>query len=403
MREGPHRGDDALGVYIHVPFCRTRCVYCDFYVETGREGAIERFTEAVVREWDLLARDEFGDVPPVIDTVYFGGGTPSLLPAASVARILGEIRARGRPTEDLEVTLEANPESVTEEMAEAWKSAGVNRMSLGVQSFEPDVLKTLRRLHTADRAAWAYTTLREAGFARISLDFIYGIGPRSSDGYRRSLTRALALDPGHISSYLLTVEDGTPLGRLSRMGRWPAPTDEEAASDYEWTRSLLEGAGYEAYEVSNFARPGQRSRHNERYWLRRPYVGLGPGAHSHLGLRRWANASDLTAYMKVVLEDRSRPVVGLEAIDRAREAQEWIFLGLRRSEGIGWERLAPLLTPEALQSVRRAASRLSQAGYVVAGDDGLRLSERGILLSTSVMVELLSALETDLLSGAPAP
>lgn len=381
-----------LGLYIHVPFCKARCVYCDFYVETGKERLFEDYGRAIVNEW-AMARRESG--PPRVASVYFGGGTPSLLPAETVTGFLDAVRRDAHLERDVEVTLEANPESVTKEKALSWLAAGVNRISLGIQSFRDDDLALLRRLHSSEQALRAVEILRSAGFGRLSLDFIYGIAGGSSDSFRRSVETALDLDPGHLSCYLLSVEEGTPLSRLVAEGRWDVSDDEGVAADYRWTRERMAAAGYEAYEISNFARPGHRSRHNQRYWEREPYLGIGPGAHSFRSGKRWSNVARLEPYLKAVLQEGIRPMTGVEDVTPLREAEEWIFLGLRVKEGVVWSRLRELLARPVWNRLEEVKRRLADRGLLEMNGGRLRLTEEALFVSNAVMVELLGALEPE--------
>lgn len=391
-------GGDGLGLYVHVPFCKARCVYCDFYVETGMERHFQDYSDAVLTEWQML-RSEVLPSPPRVTSVYFGGGTPSLLPEGIISRLLDAVGRDVYLESDVEVTLEANPESVSREKALSWRSAGVNRVSLGIQSLRAGDLSLLRRLHTVDQALEAARSVRGAG-QRLGLDFIYGLREGASDAYRQSVEQALDLDPEHLSCYLLTVEEGTPLARLVKEGRWSVAADEEASDDYRWTRDRLRAKGYEAYEISNFAKPGHRSRHNQGYWERSPYLGIGPGAHSFHGGKRWSNVASVERYLESVLRDGMRPTTGEEVITPRREAEEWIFLGLRMAQGVRWSRLRPLLPRETWDRLEGVRHELMDRGLLEEHEGWVRLTEEAIFLSNAVMVELLCALEPE---EAPEP
>ena len=329
-----------MHVYIHVPFCARRCSYCDFAIAVRREVPSRRFVEAVGREWEAWQdHPVWREVGPV-RTVYFGGGTPSRLDPGSIAELLGLIRARRQVASDAEVTLEANPDDVTAERAAIWRSGGVNRVSLGVQSFDPAVLRWMHRTHTAGQVPPAVLTLRDAGIADISLDLIFGLPAALERDWGTDLARAFELDPTHLSLYGLTLEPHTPLARWAARGEF-APVDEERyAAEFLAAHRALACRGFDHYEVSNAARPGRRARHNGAYWRRAAYLGLGPSAHSGFGrTRRW-NLREWTAYERASAAGAS-VVGGSEELTDEAIALEEIYLGLRTAEGVPVERLAP--------------------------------------------------------------
>jgi oxygen-independent coproporphyrinogen-3 oxidase len=382
-----------FGLYVHVPFCRSRCAYCGTYTETGCEELARPYVAALLREWDLLATEGIRPARPRLRTLYLGGGTPSLLPPRALERLLGGLLGPAVPEGVLEITLEANPDSVTSERARAWAALGVGRVSLGVQSFDDAILRRLGRLHDAEGARRALTRLREAGFERLSLDLIYGIGPGTDRAYRASLEEALRWDPGHLSCYLLTVEEGTPLDGWVASGAWRLPEEGEAAAQLLWTRERLARAGYEAYEISNFARPGHRSRHNEGYWDRRPYLGLGAGAHSFWAGWRWHNVPDLRAYLRAVLEEGRRPVRGRHRLAPLEEAEEILLLGLRRAEGFRPGALRGLIPEPSWRNLLGVISRLEAGGLLERVEGRVRVRPRAVALTQAIAVELAAALE----------
>ncbi len=383
------------GLYLHVPFCRARCTYCDFY----------RTTDLRLRaEWlDRIGREiGFGAADPAFagksfQTVYFGGGTPSLLLGREIARILDALRGLFRLDPGAEITIEANPESVDEARAASWLEAGVNRLSLGIQSFHDDELRLLGRLHNAAEAVRAYGDARRAGFQNIGLDLIYALPGSTVRRWHESLSRALALQPDHLSAYCLTLEGDVPLERAWRKGEVCLPPDDGARAQYDLLTSLAAEAGLGAYEISNFARPGRECRHNENYWIRGDYLGFGPSAHSHGGGRRWWNPSSLEAWGTAIDEGRS-PAGGEEVVDAGSAAAEWIFLGLRRAEGIPWETLAGSC-PEKGPPLRESAEALVRAGMLEWAPGGvgvipwLRLTPAARFVSNAVFRELMEALE----------
>ncbi len=263
------------GVYLHIPFCKSRCSYCDFATDVYRDpGAVERYVDALVTEISLFS----GTVNA--DTVYFGGGTPSLLSPEQVERVLRAVRSKFTLAPDAEITMEMNPATVTPESLAAYRSLGVNRASFGVQTFDDRALKLLARGHDAADPRNTFSMLREAGFDNVSFDLIAGLPGQTLAQWRRNLDEAIALSPEHISLYLLEIHQGTPLAEQVRSGRQPTPDDELAAEMYELMLDQLAAAGYEQYEISNFSRPGFESRHNSKYWTIDAVLGFGVSAHS---------------------------------------------------------------------------------------------------------------------------
>lgn len=393
-------------VYLHVPFCRRRCSYCDFSIAVRRAIPGERYVEAIKREYDLLvAAGEWDDQP--LETLYLGGGTPSLLAPDAIAELVGffslgsAVRAArsdsGERTADLpkrstanterrmvrgravEVTVEANPDDVTAPVAAAWRGTGVNRVSLGVQSFSPAVLRWMHRTHTAGQAARAVRALRRAGFTNISLDLIFALPDSLRPNFRRDLERALALEPDHLSIYGLSVEPRTPLARWISAGAIVPGGDERYAAEFLLAHERLARAGFEHYEVSNYARPGRRSRHNSAYWTGEPYAGLGPSAHGFTGkVRRW-NLAPWAAYERTVHQGRS-PEAGRETLSREERKLEQVYLGLRTRSGVSRSVLGP--QAEALLEDAVKAGLLKRNGRRV------RATPRGWLALDAVVARL---------------
>jgi oxygen-independent coproporphyrinogen-3 oxidase len=313
-------------LYIHAPFCARRCSYCDFAIAVRKTVPVQQYVDCIHRELELGR-------PADLATVYFGGGTPSLLPPEAIATILVDV-SRSTPSLDaVEVTLEANPDDVTPERAAAWRNAGVNRISLGAQSFSDKVLQWMHRTHDAARIAVAVDSLRRAGIANISLDLIFALPAELERDWPRDVDRAIALAPAHLSLYGLTVEERTPLARWISRGATSAPDDDRYADEYLLAHERLAAAGYHFYEVSNAARDGQRSQHNSAYWSGRPYSGLGPAAHSFDGrTRRW-NLPAWEAYRRAVTAGRS-PVASEELLTSAQHRIEDVYLALRTDAGL---------------------------------------------------------------------
>ncbi len=327
-------------LYLHVPFCQRRCSYCDFSIAVRKRIPADEYVDVILKE----ARNaQLSD----LDTIYFGGGTPSLLPADAISTILRELTSlRRTPHAAREVTIEANPEEVTVDWARVWKAAGVNRVSLGAQSFDDSVLKWMHRSHDAARIGAAVDALRGAGIENISLDLIFGLPAELDRDWARDLDLALALRPTHLSLYGLTVEPRTPLDRWISRGATRAPDEERYAEEYLFAHERLSVLGYQFYEVSNASLPGYRSRHNSAYWSGKPYRGLGPAAHSFDGrTRRW-NLRAWEAYRRAIAEGRSA-VESEETLTEEQRELEAIYLGLRTVEGIPVAALCRPLPPFA--------------------------------------------------------
>jgi oxygen-independent coproporphyrinogen-3 oxidase len=332
--------DFGMHLYFHVPFCGRRCSYCDFAIAVRRETPTDAYVQAVSREWEGWQEHPAWAAAPDVRTIYFGGGTPSRLDPGGIDRILQRVARDRAISPGAEVTLEANPEDVTPAAAAAWRGAGINRVSLGVQSFDPSVLLWMHRTHSAEQVPAAVETLRQAGIESLSLDLIFGLPPSLERDWDRDLARALALVPEHLSLYGLTVEEHTPLDRWLARGEVAAVDEGRYAAEFLLAHERLASAGYEHYEVSNMARPGHRARHNSAYWTRAPFIGLGPAAHSGFGgFRQW-NLRDWTVYLRAVTAGES-PVAAQEQLGAEAVALEEIYLGLRTRDGLSEERIPP--------------------------------------------------------------
>jgi len=362
-------------LYVHVPFCRRRCSYCDFSIAVRKRIPARDYVAAVLREVDLVRGGQRGVVPSCdgLDTLYLGGGTPSLLPPPAIAQLLDGIREKLRIPHSAfrtaEVTLEANPEDVTPENAEQWRQAGVNRVSLGAQSFDARVLAWMHRSHDAARIAAAVRALRGAGIDNISLDLIFALPVELRRDWSRDLDLALSLLPSHLSLYGLTVEERTPLARWISRGAATAPDDERYADEYLLAHARLAACGYRFYEVSNAARDGRRSRHNSAYWSGRAYLGLGPAAHSFDGrARRW-NTPAWDAYCRALAAGRS-PVDSEEVLSDEQRELERLYLALRTAEGLALSDLPrpspsfPVWVEQGWATIARGHVRLTPEGWL---------------------------------------
>jgi putative oxygen-independent coproporphyrinogen III oxidase len=378
-------GSRPFGVYLHVPFCATRCGYCDFNTYTAAELTDDSgrggYVGAVLAELALARRAlGDGDGPPA-ETVFFGGGTPTLLAPEELAQILGAIETTFGLAPGAEVTTEANPESVDPASLGALREAGFTRISLGMQSAAPHVLATLERTHTPGRAAEAAREARAAGFEHVSLDLIYGTPGESDDDWRASLDAALAAEPDHVSAYALIVEPGTRLAAQVRRGTLPAPDDDALADRYELADATLAAAGLRWYEISNWAASESAAcRHNLGYWCGGDWWGVGPGAHSHVGGVRWWNALHPSTYAARLAEGTS-PAAGRELLDDDTRRVERIMLELRLADGL------PL---DVLDDAGRAAAAQAVAdGLATLAGQRVRLTLRGRLLADAVVRALV--------------
>jgi oxygen-independent coproporphyrinogen III oxidase len=383
-----------LGVYIQVPFCQTKCTYCNFHTGVVAREKYGPYADAVRREIaELAAGDEIFTLrEAVVDTVYFGGGTPSLLEPSALAGILDALRRDlgfAESAAALEITLEADPETITPEKAQDWLVAGFNRISLGVQSFADRELQAAGRMHRRADIFAATRTLHGAGFRNISMDLIAGLAQQTPGSWEQSVARVLEIRPEHISIYLLEIDDGSRLGKESLAGgsRYSAeaiPSDDTMAESYESACARLADAGYEHYEISNWGLPGFRSRHNLKYWRREPYIGLGAGAHSFDGMRRWSNVHDSAKYVACI-ESGVSPREMIEPVTQQQALDEELFLGLRQLEGIDLARVEKKYGV----SLQARIAGLREQGLLEMAGPNLRLAPAHLTVSNEVFVELL--------------
>ncbi len=401
-----------LGIYVQVPFCQTKCTYCNFHTGVVASSRFAPYVEAVCGEirghqelltvagvdWPgrlgrsgaapLQNENRIPGEQLAVDTVYIGGGTPSLLDPAHLRGILDAIRATFEG-DIAEVTLEADPETIEAEKAAAWAQAGINRVSFGLQSFVDKELVAAGRMHRRADIYRAVPILREAGIRNISFDLIAGLPHQTKESWRQSLEELAALAPEHVSVYLLEIDEGSRLGKelLQGGGKYSAgavPSEDEMAEFYEMAQESLRAAGYHHYEISNWAKPGFESRHNLKYWRREPYLGFGAGAHSFSGAERWANAHDAAAYVTAVQSGRL-PVEQHETLTAERALEEELFLGLRQLDGIDVARI------ERMYGVALAGrfDPLASAGLLEREGGVVRLAPGKLSVSNEVFVELM--------------
>ena len=378
-----------LGIYIHIPFCRSKCQYCDFYSIGGSRDRrlVDHYMQALlehIKETASRATDY------VVDTVYFGGGTPSFFGADNLRRIFAELQHRFRLDKDAEITFEANPDSVTVSLLRKLRAEGFNRMSLGVQSDRDVALRKLGRPHTYEQACLAFQTARKCGFENISLDLMYGLPNQTVAQWEETLRHVLRLEPEHLSCYALKVEEGTPLWTYRDAAN--LPPDEVQADMYLRAVDILETAGYRQYEISNFAKPGFQSRHNLKYWMGEEYIGFGPAAASDFAGKRYTYQADIQTYIRGILQQDVPILSECETVPARERAGEYVMLRLRTTEGISPEEYEKnyLMPFEPLLAV---ITPLAERGLFYRSDGRWILTPMGFLVSNQIIVRLQEAQE----------
>ena len=386
-----------LGIYVQVPFCQTKCTYCNFHTGVFSNAMYSPYVAAICREiadYPLL-RKTFGIAgvsEAIVNTVYLGGGTPSLLDPSGLRRIVDAIRERFE-SEFEELTLEADPETITPDKAAAWREAGFNRISMGVQSFQDNELQPAGRMHRRADIFNATRILRQNEFSNLSFDLIAGLPHQTFESWEESVSQLLTLRPEHVSIYLMEIDEGSRLGVevLNAGTRYSAsavPRDDDMASFYDHACARLAAAGYIHYEISNWALPGFESRHNRKYWRREPYIGFGAGAHSFNGTQRWANAHDPAGYVAAI-EQGGFPVEQLEPVTREMALEEEFFLGLRQLAGIDLAQIESQYREQYSPSLRSSVEDLRAQGLLQKEGTVLRLAPDRLTVSNEVFVNLL--------------
>lgn len=370
-------------LYIHVPFCKSRCIYCDFYSTTATEDFRKAYVRAAQAEMTMRS-GELQGAP--LQSIYFGGGTPSQLQPDDIAGLLDTAAAYGWQ-KDVEITLEANPDDITLDFARSLRSMGINRVSMGVQSFNDKVLNVLRRRHSAQQAHDAVETLLQAGFENISIDLIYGLPVQTAEDWQKDLEKAFSLPITHLSAYALSIEEGTPLDRLMMEGKFKVKDEQTYISEYEQLMDAALKHGFTHYEISNFARKGRESRHNSGYWEERPYVGIGPGACSFDGQRtRRTNLPDLKAYVAGM----GQPAHEDERLNDGELFNETVFTALRTRQGLSVPKLQERFPPSWIDELQQAARPHVEAGRLAEKEGGeLVLTKNGLFVSNDVMSDLM--------------
>jgi oxygen-independent coproporphyrinogen-3 oxidase len=389
--------ENAIGLYIHIPFCTAKCGYCDFNSYAGHEHLVPSYSDALITEATVWAK---AVASRLISTIFFGGGTPSLTPLGDLTRILGVVRETLTVASDAEISLEANPGSLSVRYLQGLRDIGVNRLSIGVQSFDDRELRALDRIHTGDDARSAFAAARKAGFDNVNLDLIYGLPEQPLGAWQRTLEEAIALAPEHFSLYALTVEEGTPLARDVARGRVSAPDPDVQADQYEWAGARMNSAGYDHYEISNWARPGRSCRHNLIYWRNGEYLGIGAGAHSHLNGVRFSTVLAPNRYIELVAESAKvgadgattmRHLAAGEQISPETAMADTLILGLRLNEGVDLREFAALHGRSAEEIYGPIIDEFLGYEILERSDDRLRLTTRGRLLCNELFQRLLPA------------
>lgn len=377
------------GLYIHVPFCHKKCLYCDFFSGGTRVARWNDYCKAIINE----LKERVDELPSSVSSIYFGGGTPSAMPDDRLAALLCDIRSviGKRLTTDAEITLEANPEDVSDARARAWRDSGFNRLSLGIESFEDNLLSAMGRNHSGVQARKALDTLASY-FDNVSADLIFGLPGQSEEQWQRDVRTIISYNPAHISAYCLMFEEGTAFTHLQKTGRLAAPDEMLVLRMFAHLSDALRQAGYLRYEISNYSHPGMHSRHNSLYWTGAPYLGLGPSAHSYDGERkRRANPRDLKGYYSRFASDTVSgvPFYSEERLSDTELMEEFLMLRLRRREGFNPQEFKSQFGAEEWVRIQKRMDRLMKDGLLEYDSGNVRLSEAGIMKSDGVIIDLL--------------
>ncbi len=371
----------SFGIYIHIPFCTTRCNYCHFVIRPWKARSAERYRRAVVREIGAFFAREHpaGEA----DSIYFGGGTPSLVPVEHIEEILGTCRKCFPISGDCEISLESNPGTLSPEKAAAYRDLGITRVSIGAQSFDAGELAAIGRDHSGEQIDDSVRLLRGAGIDNLNLDLMLGLPGQAEDSWTADLGRTGALAPSHVSVYMLDLDSGSPLYYHVAKGSCTLPEDDRVSDWYLQARLYLCERGYQQYEISNFALRGYECRHNLKYWLRRPVLGFGVGSHSYDGTSRYASYSSMSAYLEAV-EAGCSPIEWRAPVSEEQALEETLFLGLRLNRGLDWQRLRDEFNSPRLDRYEDSMKEMSQNGLLEWQDSVVRLTPSGMLLSNDV-------------------
>jgi oxygen-independent coproporphyrinogen-3 oxidase len=376
------------GIYLHIPFCEKKCIYCDFY-SVENLNLLSDFAELIVKEIEIFkSESEFVD-DAIFDTIYFGGGTPSLLEPSQFEKILNSLFKNFKILTNAEITVETNPGTVDKRKLIEFRKTGINRISFGVQSFFDDDLTFLGRIHTSEDALNCVKFAFESGFENVSVDLIFGLPGQDKNKWLANLEKTIELNIPHVSAYNLIVERGTPLYELVKFGKVKIPDDDKQAELYELTIEFFENAGYKHYEVSNFAKDGFECRHNLKYWQYENYIGFGPSAHSFWINKRWWNVANLEKYVKAINSDKL-PIANFEILNKEKMIEEFIYLGLR-STGIDLKKFKnkfgfDFLCLEIIDEI----NELKNLNFIVVEENFVKLTRKGFMLCDKIAVDIIS-------------
>ena len=370
------------GLYLHIPFCKQACYYCDFHFSTFQDNK-GKLVESICKELCLQKEYLGGEV---LETIYFGGGTPSLLSDKEISLIFNSIRNNFFVAEDPEITLEANPDDLSVENLQMLKRNGVNRLSIGIQSFDNEILRFLNRAHTSTDAVDCLTRARKVGFTNISIDLIYAIPKQNDDLWKQNIEKAIALSPEHISAYSLTIEEKTVFGKWQKTGKLKSEKDEVAAAQMEILMEILNAAGYDHYEISNFSKPDFYSRHNTSYWKQKKYLGVGPSAHSYNGDSRQFNINNNSLYIRSL--ENSKVPFELETLSRANKINEYLLTTLRTRWGCNLDYLLRQFKFDLMNEKKRELDQFYSLGFFDKKENCLILTRKGKLLADKIASDL---------------
>lgn len=370
------------GIYLHIPFCKQACHYCDFHFTTSHRGK-EDTLSAMLDEVSMRSAEVAGET---IDTIYFGGGTPSLLTYDELMAFFEKIYTTFNVSHDAEITLEANPDDLSREQLKMFKRTPVNRFSIGIQSFRDEDLKMMNRAHTAAQAERCALDAADAGFENLSVDLIFGLPSLTFDGWKENVKMALALPISHISCYGLTIEPKTALAWQIKKGMVSIPDDELAAAQYQWLLDMAEDSGFPWYEISNFSKPGFESRHNTSYWKGLPYLGIGPSAHSYIGGKRSWNVSSNALYVKGIRENRREAET--EVLDARERFHELILTSLRVRNGLSTDDVRVEFGDAVLGNLLETAEKYIECEWLIHHNRQLKLSRQGLLFADKITSDL---------------
>lgn len=380
-----------LELYIHIPFCIRKCAYCDFLSSSQNKQVIDKYVEALLQEIQAHKCSYQYNASCYVTTIFLGGGTPSILEPTHIQQIITALRESFKISKNAEITIEANPGTVTKEKLEAYKQAGINRISFGLQSTNNDELKMLGRIHTYEEFLESYKLAQECGFDNVNVDLISAIPKQTLESWEETLKRIIKLNPAHISAYSLIIEEGTPFAEVygeGKIGEKELPSEEEERAIYKKTEELLEQAGYHRYEISNYAKVDMECKHNLGYWERKNYLGLGLGASSLVDNMRFHNTEDLQFYMEKA-SDLKAIQCDEEKLSQTAQMEEFVFLGMRKMKGISVQEFEAAFRKSIYDCYGKNIERMKQEELIEEKDGYIRLTKRGIDISNYVFAEIL--------------